>query len=519
MRSGFQRCLVPLATLVVAAGSGALSLLAFAPFDVPPLALVSPAVLILLWQRASPGLACLQGWAGAMGLLLPGVFWLRMTGYRMNTVTELEAAALTVVFVAVMALAYAAAGGIFALLRPRGRIRAALVAAALWVLADWLRGRPYIAFPTWLGLGYSQVDTPIAGWAPLLGLHGVTFLLVLTAGLLPGLIRPPRAMPAVILLGIWLGGAALRPLAWSEPAGPPLRASLIQAPLYGQEQWSAELRDRNAATLFDLTRNALQTSDLVVTSESALGGSDFGEFEERFLRPFETEIAGRGKLVVLNSFEYVAAERYRYNRVLVLGDGGRSHYDKRILVPVGEFMPRGRLLDPVWQWLGIYYGGNVRHGAGLPPRLKIGRFEAAIAVCYESAFGDQLRTAFPEAAFIVNMSNDSWFDGSLEPEQQLQMARMRALETRRWVLRATLTGHTAFVDPQGRIAARAPQGGIQVLAGEIVPMAGATPYIRWGDAPVLGLAMALVGWAAWGRRRSSRQREADATIYDASTSS
>jgi apolipoprotein N-acyltransferase len=119
-----------------------------------------------------------------------------------------------------------------------------------------------------------------------------------------------------------------------------------------------------------------------------------------------------------------------------------------------------------------------------------------VAICYEIAFGEPLRAALPDAAFLVTVANDSWFDGTPEPAQHLDMARMRALESGRWLLRAALSGHTAIVAPSGAIVRRLPPGRADVLEGEITPRTGATPYVRWGSGPLLLLCGAVLSIAA-----------------------
>ena len=126
-----------------------------------------------------------------------------------------------------------------------------------------------------------------------------------------------------------------------------------------------------------------------------------------------------------------------------------------------------------------------------------------ISICYEDAFGREVRRALPQAAFLVNVSEDAWYGDSWAPHQHQQMARMRALETGRPMLRATNTGITAIIDHRGVELARAPQFAVQVLKGEIQPMQGITPFVRFGNTPVMVFAvLILVVVIAWRRRRN-----------------
>ena len=178
------------------------------------------------------------------------------------------------------------------------------------------------------------------------------------------------------------------------------------------------------------------------------------------------------------------------NSVLLTGrDGGLYH--KRHLVPFGEYLPLAPLLGPIVRALGIQVA-NFSPGPIRQPLLKVDGWPIGVSVCYEIAFGDEIRTTLPEAALLVTVSNDAWFGTSLGPHQHLQIARARARESGRWLLRATNTGLTAIVAPDGRIVARAPQFETTVLTGSATPMGGATPYVRFGDLPVVLLALFML---------------------------
>jgi len=116
-----------------------------------------------------------------------------------------------------------------------------------------------------------------------------------------------------------------------------------------------------------------------------------------------------------------------------------------------------------------------------------------VSICYEDAFGTEVIRTLPEAALLVNVSNDAWWGDSFGPHQHLQIASMRALEGGRPLLRSTNTGITAIVDHRGRITATAPQFQVAVLTGQVLPRQGATPYVRWGNLPVVLLMTGMLG--------------------------
>jgi apolipoprotein N-acyltransferase len=141
--------------------------------------------------------------------------------------------------------------------------------------------------------------------------------------------------------------------------------------------------------------------------------------------------------------------------------------------------------------------------------LQAAGYPVATSICYEVVFGEQIIRALPEAAMLVNVSNDAWFGDSLAPHQHLEMARMRAKETGRPMLRATNTGISAIIDHTGRITEQAPQFEIAVVSGPVLPMQGATPYVRTGNVPIVLLSVAclLLCWFKCRKQGMSREVE------------
>jgi apolipoprotein N-acyltransferase len=175
-----------------------------------------------------------------------------------------------------------------------------------------------------------------------------------------------------------------------------------------------------------------------------------------------------------------------YNSVISLGRAASQHYHKTHLVPFGEYIP----LKAVWGWvitvLHIPLSDFARGEIDQRP-LAIGGQRVAADICYEDAFGEEIIRQLPQASVLVNVSNLAWFGDSLAPWQHAQMSQMRALETGRMMLRATNTGLTAIIDAKGRVLASLPLFTTGSLSGAIQGYAGSTPYVRWGNAPVLAL--------------------------------
>jgi len=190
-----------------------------------------------------------------------------------------------------------------------------------------------------------------------------------------------------------------------------------------------------------------------------------------------------------------------YNSVVSLGASPIQRYDKAHLVPFGEFVPYG------FHWIVNAVAipmSDFSLGTDTPKPLEVAGQQVAPNICWEDAFGEEIIRQLPQATLLVNVSNVAWFGDSLAPSQHLQISRMRAIETGRYMLRATNTGMTAIVDPHGGVVARLPQFTEGILSGGAQGYTGATPYVRWGNVPIVALCFALVAVLVFRRLRSLR---------------
>ena len=476
---------------------GALGVLAFAPFHLGLLAVFAPALwLHLVWHAPRTAAAARLGYAFGLGLLGFGVFWLRISIDQFGGVSTPLAIAFTLLFVALIALYFALAAALMhRLARAHGKLMFMLLIAPLsWLLVEWLRGWLFTGFP-WLSLGYSQLDLPLAGFAPLIGVFGVGALVIFSAGLL-NLWR--RAWPSVVLLALWASGLGLSWLDWSEPAGKPFTASLVQGNIAQEDKWRRSMFEPTLALYRSLTAQA-RDSQLVIWPETAIPGFE-QELEHSVLAPLHQQMRGEGRDLLTG---IVAGQRggAYYNAMISLGESGRGAYHKRHLVPFGEYFPLQAVIGPVLDFLKIPMS-NFSVGVDRKPLISLAGYQAGIDICYEDAFAGEVMRALPEAHFLVNASNDAWFGDSLAPHQHLQIARMRALESSRYLLRATNTGISAIIDQRGEIRGLAPQFQQMLLSGQVQPLQGMTPYARWGDTPLVVLAGLLL-LMLWRRGRSA----------------
>ena len=467
---------------------GAVTVLAFAPTSQYPVAFVTLAVLIHLWMRAAPRECFLLGFAFGLGFFGAGVSWVYVSLSRFGGMPPPLAAFATLCFCALLALFPAAAGWLQARIPARDAVRAALVIPAAWVLFEWLRSWVLGGFP-WLSAGYAAVGWPVQGIGPLTGVFGMSFVTVMLAGLLWMLARQrPRWTALAAILAALGASQGLRLVEWTEPHGERFAVALLQGNIAQDLKFQPE---RYARILETYARLAEETrAQLIVLPETALPRLHDRVDPDYYFRLQKAAGRNGGDLIVGVPFHDAGAY---YNSVLTLGVSPRQVYHKRHLVPFGEFVPAG--FGWVMRWLSIPYSDFSRGDARQSP-LLLGAQRVAVNVCYEDAFGDEIIRQLPAATLLVNVSNVAWFGDSLAPAQHLQIARLRAIETGRMHLTATNSGITAAIDRDGSVLLRLPQfeEGRLVVAAQ--GYSGATPYVRWGDWPVLVLALLVLCAAA-----------------------
>ncbi len=488
--------------LALPALAGAAAVLGFAPFYAWPVPVASLAVLFLAWGRSvSARQAALSGYAFGLGLNLAGVSWVFVSMHDFGHMPAALAAVATFLFCAYLALFPATAGWLAWRLSGAARPASLVAMPAAFALLEWVRGWLLTGFP-WLAIGYSQVpSSPLAGFAPVLGAYGVSFAAAAAGAILAAFARSPawsrrRAALAGAFIALLATGGALRAVDWTSPSGGPVPVALLQGNVPQQLKWREEVRAR---TLRDYHEQVVRSrARVVILPETALPAF-LDQLPPGYLDSLREHARAAGKDILIGSVERsFAGERFSYwNSVVRIGAGETASYRKRHLVPFGEFIPPG--FGWVLAVLKIPLT-DFERGARDQPPLAAGGTKWAAAICYEDIFGEEVIDALPEAGILLNVSNDAWFGESLAADQHLQFSQMRALETGRWMVRATNTGVTAAIDEKGRVTARLPQFTRGELAAAPVPHAGSTPYARWGNWATLAILAIALGLAKAARR-------------------
>lgn len=478
-----------------------------APFGWWPLGPLSLALWFVLLM-GDRGRGILVGWLYGVGLYGAGVSWVYFSIHDYGNASPLLASSLVVLFAGGMALFPLLAGYLCKRLSSPDWFRSAawftLVVLALeWLLTWFLTGFP------WLAAGYGQIDSPLAGFAPLGGVALVSAVTVVSA---VGLVLAGRrflapASPAgrtlallkspwaVVALAPWLAGAGLSLIDWTEP-GAPRRAALVQGNVAQSVKWEPDEQLPIIRRYRELTEPHWG-ADVILWPEAALTVFEHQASELLAVLDERGKATGTALVLGLPAVEVHPGGDYDFlNTARGLG-AAEGRYVKRRLVPFGEYVPLEGLLRGVIEFFDLPMS-HARSGPWDQPPIRVDGGRASMAICYEVVYPELVRG---DADVLLTISNDTWFGDSIGPWQHLAIARMRALENGRWLLRATNNGVTAIVDDRGRIRGQLPQFEMGVLTGEYREMAGRTPFNRFGPWPLYALLLAGAAALVATRRR------------------
>lgn len=499
---------------MLAFGMGVLTVGAFAPLYLYPLALLTLGVLLWLTLHAhSAKRAAALGWWFGFGLFMTGVSWVYVSLHTFGAMPAPIAAFFTLLFCAFLALFPAVSVYCMRAVRGPQWTKLMLVAPAAWTLTEWVRSWIFTGFP-WLAAGYSQVPaSALAGYAPVVGIYGVSLATLASAGALvllvdaargaqaaqPSAARSARwrgAAPALaVLLAMWFGGYALKTVRWTEPAGEPFSVTLLQGNIPQAIKWTSEGLRTTLQRYRDLALSS--KAKLIVFPETAVP-LFLRDVPADYLSEIADHARHNGGDVLLGVPEQLASGNY-YNSVISLGISPIQVYRKSHLVPFGEFIPLRPALGWIVSVLSIPLQDFSRGSIAQQP-LNVAGQRVAVDICYEDVFGEEIIRQLPAATVLANVSNVAWFGRSIAPYQHLQISQARALETGRYMIRATNTGMTAIVNERGVVVEVAPEFTTAVVNASVQGYSGATPYVRVGNAAVLALCALMLAAGALGAR-------------------
>ena len=466
--------------------------LSLAPFDLWPLAIACLFFFLAVIDVEDRKIIIVRYYLFSLGLYGVGVSWIFVSISVYGGASYFLAGFLVFSFVAFYALTSLVASVIHI------NISMGIIGfPATLVVLEWFRSWFLTGFP-WLFAGYSQLESPLAAYAPIVGVFGLTFLTALTASLLYESLRIRRDVPSegndrftwivpvVVLFILWAGSFAVASIEWVRPTGEVASVSVIQGNIDQHSKWRRSMVGPIIETYYGLMSEQWGR-DIVVWPEAAI--TLFKNDATQVIDELDRRGKQAGTSLILGIPDRDGQGRF-LNSALALGNGSGSYY-KRRLVPFGEYVPMEDLLRGLINFFDLPMSHN-RSGPANQEPLTASTWKLSMSICYEVVYPELVRLTTMRPDLYVTISNDSWFGRSLGPKQHLQMARMRALENGRWMIRSTNNGLTALIDHQGKVRRSLPGFMPGVLQGDAEIMYGQTPYHRFGHWPILIFSFGLL---------------------------
>ena len=474
--------------------AGAATPFSFAPYNVSFIVFISLSVLFYLCSKSSPGNSFIIGWTFGFAFFGMGVNWLHISINLFGGVNLFIAYLFTYLLIAFLSLYPGICVWLANRYFPSYRL---LAFPLLWVITEWLRGWLFSGFP-WLNIGASQTDTLFAAVGPIAGVYGISFFIASLASLsvmfLDGSLRQ-RAFTLLIVAIFFLFLLFTESLLWTQSTGKQIQVALIQGAVPQKLKWKASQRQKTLDTYIGLSQPHW-SANMIIWPETAI--PSLYHLADDFVQRIEAE-KGNSDTLFMSGIAYKDQKtKHYYNSVLLIDDAHRF-YHKNQLVPFGEYLPFKSLLSNLLAFLNIPMS-DFSAGAADMKLITTTTGTIGMSICYEDAYSSQMRATMPEANILVNVSNDAWFGDSIAPHQHLQIARMRAIENGRYLLRATNTGISAIINENGEIVGQSPQFQPHALHGKVSLLTGSTPYSRYGNTPLLIVMLLLLIGTAWYQR-------------------
>lgn len=477
--------------LVIAAMAGSAMPLAFAPFSLWPVAILSPAILIYQLPFLTKAKQFFWlGWVYGLGYFGFGVYWIYNSLHVYGHAPPFVAGGLTALMIITLALFIACVLYFYHLLGKRFSQQTMLWALPfMWFSMEWFKGWVLTGFP-WLSVGYAHVASPLSGFAPIIGVYGLSSLSILVSVLLVLWLRRKSLIYLVLILPVGLAGYALQQLEWTNVSTqPPLNVSMIQGNIPQEMRWRSSDRQKIIESYWSTTQD-YWSSGLIVWPEAAIPGRS-EDLQKHVLQPMSLKTRDKNTSLLTGILVSNWMNREYFNSMLLLGTN-EGVYHKRHLVPFGEYYPFRELLSFMKSYIKIPMS-DMSAGPKQQPLMQVKGNYLGVSICYEDVFSRDINLDLPQANILVNTSNDAWFGDSLAPHQHLEIAQMRSLEVERPMIRSSNTGRSAFIDYKGRVLHATEQFKAQTLTAQVQGREGSTPFLKFARVqPWLAVLILLV---------------------------
>ena len=475
--------------------------LGLSPFDLKLASIASVGCLFLAIQGQGWRQGALLGWIYGVGFFGAGVSWVYVSIHIYGQAPVGLAAALTAIFCGGLALLTGIQSALFCAVQPRDALSRIALFTALWVVFEWVRTWFLTGFP-WLFIGYAAIDTPIEGWAPVLGVLGVSLILVSTACTAAEVLNVKTRRSAAYL-GLWLlvimsSGFLMKTVEWTQKVGAENSVAIYQPNIAIEENWDRRNAQRFLSDFYDHAVTHAAVADLVVWPEGAL--PFYFDQAPGYITQLR-ELATENGATIITGMPTRAAGQ-RFNSIVAVGEDLET-YNKQKLVPFGEFVPWESQLRGLISFFDMpmsnFSVGDSRHQPLTTVAGPLAPF-----ICYEIVYPDFVAEGSKDSNILITISNDAWFGTSHGPHQHFQMARYRALELQKPLVRGANNGITALVDFNGDVAAQLPQFERDTLRAQVQPRSGLTPYAQHGNGPVLLISLLFLAFVIIKAQRHRR---------------
>jgi apolipoprotein N-acyltransferase len=372
---------------------------------------------------------------------------------------------------------------------------------ATWLAGEYMRGVFLTGFP-WLSLGYSQINSPLNALAPIIGEFGITSIILVMCVSITQIVKNKTDKPSLLALAFSLSAILIsHQLTWTQPTGKSANVALIQGNIPQDIKWDQEQVWPTMLKYLDLSRVNFE-ADIIIWPESAV--TSLEPAAQEFLAMANKSAALKNSAIVTGILNYNFESKEYFNSLVVLGKkeledtegsyfyGSKNRFDKHHLLPIGEFVPFQEWLKPIAPLFNLP-NSSFSRGEYVQPNLTVNGYKLLPLICFEIAFPAQLNANFKtETDILLTVSNDSWFGDSHGPHQHLDIAKMRALEFGRPLMRSTNNGVTAVIDHMGKTVQSVPQFTETVLKADVQIVEGRTPYSVWGQYSQWGIAVFIL---------------------------
>lgn len=490
-------------------GAGAATTLSYSPFNIWPLVFIAFAIFFRTISKATTTKqAALSGFIFGLGWFAFGISWVHVAIADFGGLPIVLSLLLMLLLVSYLALFPALSGYLAFRLLPKLGIFGLLPA---WLVTEWIRSWMLTGFP-WLSIGYTQLYSPLAGFAPIVGEFGLQAIVVVIS---LSLITKHKIAwcSAISLFGISL---FLNQLNWHQNTDKQVKLALVQGNIAQSVKWQPENEIPTMQKYFDLSLPHLASADVVLWPEAAIPRLEV--LANDFLQDMDRIANENNTAIVTGIVDFQPDTNFAFNNIIVMGNKRENdefghykyldsnRYSKHHLLPIGEFVPFESVLRTLAPLFNLPMS-SFNRGAYQQDNLIANGLNVSSAICFEIAFANQVRAnLYDDSNFILTISNDAWFGDSHGPWQHLQIAQMRALEFAKPVIRITNNGITAIIDEKGKISNMLEQNVAGVLSHQLTISEAKTPYKQLGNLPTWLLIILFSAGLYWFQSTSKNQK-------------